>query len=85
MTKRLLVRARELPKIIGFSTSHCYRLLAAGKFPAPVRIGPRTSGWKMEDLENWVKEQQPDPIDTSRLVNGKRARRKAAVEPNTAT
>ncbi|MBF9645423.1 AlpA family phage regulatory protein [Streptococcus pseudopneumoniae] len=30
-----------------------WRWVKLGKFPAPVRLGPQTSAWKVEDLDAW--------------------------------
>jgi len=43
------VRARS-----GLSTSSIYRRIKDGTFPAPVKLGPRASGWREEDLERWA-------------------------------
>lgn len=34
------------------SRAHCYRLMAAGKFPLPVKVGRRI-GWFQDDVRRW--------------------------------
>lgn len=29
-------------------------LLADGKFPKPYKIGPRTTGWRVEEVRQWM-------------------------------
>lgn len=46
------VRAR-----IGLSRSHTHALIAQRKFPAPIKLGARASGWLESEVENWVAER----------------------------
>jgi predicted DNA-binding transcriptional regulator AlpA len=42
-----------------------------GKFPQPVKLGPRTTAWKVEDIRNLIQEfalQQGQQSFTSREV-----------------
>ncbi|MCQ3803860.1 MAG: AlpA family phage regulatory protein [bacterium] len=34
--------------------SQLYRLMAAGEFPKPVRLGPRTVRWTNKSVRCWV-------------------------------
>lgn len=38
----------------GISSTTMYRLLKAGDFPAPHRLGLRAVGWKESDVMAWV-------------------------------
>ena len=40
--------------ITGLCRSSLYYAIAAGTFPAPVRIGARAVGWRESDLAAWV-------------------------------
>jgi prophage regulatory protein len=40
-------------RLTGLGRSTIYRLIAEDKFPAQVRIGTRTVGWRWSDLEQW--------------------------------
>ena len=55
----LIVRMPQLVAIVGLSPATIYRMVTAKRFPAPVRIGLRASGWKMDDVEIWQKSLQP--------------------------
>ena len=49
-----LLRLRQVLEITGLCKSQLYRLLAAGKFPKPVRVGPRTVRWTLESILAWI-------------------------------
>ena len=41
-----------------------YRLMAAGKFPKPRRIGPRTLRWTLDSILAWI-ESLPEASYTA--------------------
>jgi prophage regulatory protein len=43
---------------LGISKSTVYQWVADGKFPAPIRLGPRSVGWKQSDVEAWLESRQ---------------------------
>jgi prophage regulatory protein len=38
---------------IKFSRQHLHRLVAAGKFPRPVKLGENTNAWPERDIEEY--------------------------------
>ncbi len=40
--------------MLGLSRSTIYRLMRAGKFPEPIRIGPRATRWQKRELYEWL-------------------------------
>jgi prophage regulatory protein len=40
-------------KGIPFSRQHIHRLIAAGKFPRPVKIGAATNGFVETEIDEW--------------------------------
>lgn len=44
------------PAIIPVSKSTWWSGVAAGRFPRPVKIGPRSTAWRVEDIRALVKE-----------------------------
>ena len=38
----------------GLSRSTVYVRIAAGAFPAPIRLGPRSVGWVEAEVESWI-------------------------------
>jgi prophage regulatory protein len=55
---RLLVGADEAGPMCGRSEASWWRDLAAGRIPAPVRLGGRTL-WRTEELRRWVEAGCP--------------------------
>lgn len=40
------------------SRATIWRWVREGKFPAPVKIGPNCTRWKLADIEKWEAEQE---------------------------
>jgi|GEM_PF-1383200 len=46
-----------VPPIVPVSKSTLWSWVKAAKFPAPIRIGPRTTGWRVADVRAWLEKQ----------------------------
>ena len=57
MTTRFLRRA-EVERLTGLSRSTLYRLIACGRFPAPIKISPRSCRWPEDVIEAWQNQQR---------------------------
>jgi predicted DNA-binding transcriptional regulator AlpA len=55
----LLLAAAEAARLCGVSEASWYRLKAAGKLPAPVKLGGRVL-WRREELCRWCAAGCPD-------------------------
>ena len=47
----------RLPKVLeatGLSKTAVYARARRGEFPSPVSIGPRTSAWVEEEVQEWI-------------------------------
>jgi len=54
-------RKRGIPGIVPVSASTWHAGVASGRYPAPVRLGPNTVAWRVEDIRALVRngvEQQ---------------------------
>jgi len=51
----MLIRLPQVKAQTGLSRSGIYRLLAAGEFPAPVKLGERSVAWSEEEIAAWCK------------------------------
>ena len=49
-----LLKRPEVEAIVGLGTSSRYRLMKAGKFPRPIRVGTRAVRWRGSDLAQWL-------------------------------
>jgi excisionase family DNA binding protein len=52
---RLLPKS-EVAKLLGISPRSLYRLVADGKFPAPIKLG-QLSRWRQSDVQQWIVSQ----------------------------
>jgi prophage regulatory protein len=53
---RLLGEEDLKQKGIKFSRQHRYRLIKAGQFPAPVKIGANTNAWPENEIDRWIED-----------------------------
>ncbi|WP_192483560.1 MULTISPECIES: helix-turn-helix transcriptional regulator [Cysteiniphilum] len=47
----------KLPCVVektSLSTASIYRLAKEGKFPAPIKLSERSSGWLESDINQWI-------------------------------
>jgi prophage regulatory protein len=51
---RTLLRLKEVLLRVSLSRSSVYRLVAAGQFPSPVQLGPRSVAWKAAEIDAWI-------------------------------
>jgi len=45
-----------IPPIVPVSNSTIWAWVKEGRFPAPVKIGPRTTAWDVRDVRRWLDE-----------------------------
>jgi len=55
MNQRLhkIIRLADLPAFCGLKRTQIETLIAAGKFPRPVKLSERRKGWLESDIINW--------------------------------
>jgi prophage regulatory protein len=39
---------------VGFSKSTLWVKVAKGQFPKPLKLGPRITAWRVEDIRAWI-------------------------------
>ncbi|NCT57417.1 MAG: AlpA family phage regulatory protein [Legionella sp.] len=44
------------PAIYPVSKSQLWKLVKEGKFPDPVKLGPRITAWRVEDIRQFIKK-----------------------------
>ena len=54
MTTHSLLRLPQVRSITGLSRTEIYRRVAAGTFPAPVKLGERASAWSDGEVNAWI-------------------------------
>lgn len=53
MATRIL-RLPDVKDRTGLSRSTIYALIAAGRFPHQIQLGPRAVGWREADIDTWL-------------------------------
>ena len=49
-----IVRLPEAAELTGLSRPTIHRRYRQGTFPAPVKLGPNSIGWRLVDLQEWI-------------------------------
>jgi prophage regulatory protein len=52
--EEIFIRRKALEAKLGLSCSTIYAMMAADKFPRPIKIGRRAVGWRNTDIQEWV-------------------------------
>lgn len=49
------IRLPEVLRLIPVSKSTWWAGVKSGHFPKPVKLAPRVTAWRIEDIRNWIK------------------------------
>ena len=58
MTEQRILRCAEVTRRTSLSKASVYRLLHAGDFPQPVKLGERAVGWRAEEIDEWLASRE---------------------------
>ena len=70
-TEKRLLRRVEVERYCQIGRSTIYRLMRAGLFPLPIRVGPRAVRWPEHELTAWLARrpratgERPPPADSA--------------------
>ena len=53
----ILERFPQVKARTGLGRSEIYRRIAAGQFPAPIKLGERASAWNAAEIDVWITER----------------------------
>ena len=51
-----LRQSQIIPTIFPFSSATLWRKVKAGTFPKPVKLGPRITAWRVEDIRAHIRD-----------------------------
>lgn len=57
-----ILRRAEVEAKTGFKRAHIYRLVKAGRFPKPVRLGVRAVGWDSAEIDQWIEDRLKERV-----------------------
>ena len=49
-----LLTTREVEQYLGVSYWKIYRMVCDGEFPAPIRLGPNSTRFRLSEVEGWL-------------------------------
>jgi predicted DNA-binding transcriptional regulator AlpA len=50
-------QSQLLGGILPLSSPTLWRMVKAGDFPAPVKLSPRVTAWRVEDIRSWMQSR----------------------------
>jgi len=59
------IRLPQVLSLIPVCKSSWWQGCKSGRFPRPVKLGPRTTAWKVEDIRNLIKQMGQDDVSDS--------------------
>lgn len=54
---RNFVRGKQLKAKDGLAESTRYKMISEGKYPPPVKLGPRLAAWIEDEVDAWIAER----------------------------
>jgi prophage regulatory protein len=54
--KRVL-KVKEVAEEVGVSVPQVYKLASLGRFPKPIKLGERGSGWLTTEIDAWLQSR----------------------------
>ena len=52
-----IIKKPTVIKLSTLSSATIYRLIKQGKFPKQIKLSERSSGWVLEEVEQWLEEK----------------------------
>ncbi len=52
-----ILRWPEVQHRVGYCRSHIHNLISVDKFPAPIKLGARASGWLESEITEWIESR----------------------------
>jgi prophage regulatory protein len=66
-----IIKLHDVKKLTTFSVSTIYRLASQGKFPKPIKLAERSSGWLEYEILDYL-DERIDLRENSLSKNGKK-------------
>ena len=65
LEERRILRRDEVSELTGLRRATIYKKVADGSFPTPIRLGARSVGWRLSDIDAWLQapERRWDPSE----------------------
>ena len=53
-----ILKARQVAEEINVSVPQVYKLVSIGRFPGPIKLGERGSGWLRTEIDAWLQSRE---------------------------
>ncbi len=54
VAEKRALKLKEVVGLVSLSSATIYRMISSGEFPRPVRIGVRATGWRSDEVDEWL-------------------------------
>ena len=51
---RRILRREEVSRVTGLARATIYQMIQDRSFPPPIRLGTRSVGWRLKDIDVWL-------------------------------
>ena len=55
--KSQIIRLKQVKAMTGLSRTTIYRFMSINEFPKQIKLGPKSSGWLIDEVDEWIKRQ----------------------------
>ena len=52
-----VLKVKQVAKEISVSVPQVYKLVSLGRFPKPIKLGERGSGWLVTEIDAWLQSR----------------------------
>ena len=52
-----ILKVKEVAEEINVSVQQIYKLVSKGRFPKPIKLGERGSGWLTSEIDAWLQSR----------------------------
>ena len=52
-----IIRLKHVKAMTGLSRTTIYRFMSINEFPKQIKLGPKSSGWLIDEVDEWIKRQ----------------------------
>ena len=57
MSNSKVLKVKEVAEEINVSVPQVYKLVSIGRFPKPIKLGERGSGWLITEIDAWLQSR----------------------------
>ena len=57
MSNSKVLKVKEVASEISVSVPQVYKLVSIGRFPKPIKLGERGSGWLITEIDAWLQSR----------------------------